>query len=168
MLNFPDFRAFERSYQLMSQVSGRAGRKSKRGKVIIQTFNPYHAIIRNVIDGDYVGMYKDQILDRRNFKYPPFYRLIKLTLKYKEAEFLNQGADKLAKILRNTFGNRVLGPEYPLVARVKNEYLKQLIIKLEKGHNLHKMKEKLREELQEFSNLPEYKRIKLVIDVDPL
>lgn len=168
MLNFPDFRAFERSYQLMSQVSGRAGRKNKRGKVIIQTFNPYHAIIRNVIDGDYIGMYKDQILDRRNFKYPPFYRLVRLTLKYKEAELLNRGADKLAKNLRKTFGNRVLGPEYPLVARVKNEYLKQLIIKLEKGNNLHNLKEKLREALQEFANVPEYKRIKLVIDVDPL
>lgn len=168
MLNFPDFRAFERSYQLMAQVSGRAGRKNKRGKVIIQSFNPYHAIIRNVIDNDYISMYKDQILERRNFKYPPYYRLVQLTLKHKDPQKLNISANNLAFALRKEFGKRILGPEFPMVSKIKNEYLKNILFKIEKGDKLLQMKQLLKEQLEEFSNKDENKGIRLIVDVDPM
>ncbi|NQX99350.1 MAG: primosomal protein N', partial [Flavobacteriales bacterium] len=115
MLNFPDFRAFERSYQLMSQVSGRAGRKKKRGKVLIQTYDPYHTIIRQVIEHDYLGMYKDEISQRKKFKYPPFQRLIHFTMKHRDRNKLNEGAREFVGALKIKFGERVLGPDFPVI-----------------------------------------------------
>lgn len=168
MLNFPDFRAFERSFQLMAQVSGRSGRKSKRGKVIIQSFNPYHAIIRNVIDNDYLAMYKDQILERRNFKYPPFYRLIQITLKHRDAQKLNNASNELAKNLRQEFGKRILGPEYPLVSRIKNEYLKNILFKIEKGSQLNTLKHILQQKIEQFMEDANNKGVKIILDVDPM
>ncbi|MEM9024660.1 MAG: primosomal protein N', partial [Bacteroidota bacterium] len=120
LLSFPDFRAFERSYQLMTQVAGRAGRSQKRGKVIIQTYNPHHRVIRQVVDHDYEALYKDEILERRNFHYPPFHRMIRITLKHRDVEKVNHAAAYLARLLRTVFGERVLGPEFPLVARMRN------------------------------------------------
>ena len=168
LISYPDFRSYERSFQQMAQVSGRAGRKNKRGKVIIQTFNPYHSVIRDVIANDYVSMYSSQILERRNFKYPPFYRLINLNLKHKEARTLNDGARELAIILRETFGNRILGPEYPLVAKIKNLYIKRILIKLERDEHLLDNKQKVLELIEKFKGLALYKNIRVIIDVDPL
>jgi len=168
MISFPDFRSYERSYQLMEQVSGRAGRKNKQGKVIIQTYNPYHSVIQDVIAHNYQSMYQSQILERRNFKYPPFYRLIHLTLKHKDVRILNDGARELALILRDKMGNRILGPEYPLIARVKNLYIKRILIKLERNENLNNNKEQILEMLGTFRSLPIYKSIRIQIDVDPV
>lgn len=168
MLNFPDFRAFERSYQLMAQVSGRAGRKKKRGKVIIQTYNPDHTIIEKVIDNDYVGMFKDEIIERRNFHYPPFQRLISLTLKHKKTDVLNRGADELADGLKRQFGKRVLGPEYPSVARVRNYYQKKILIKIERESSLNKAKQLLMKSINRFKARSKSKSVRVVIDVDPL
>jgi primosomal protein N' (replication factor Y) len=168
MISFPDFRSYERSYQLMEQVSGRAGRKNKRGKVIIQSYNPYHSVIQDVINHNYQSMYQSQILERRNFKYPPFYRLIHLTLKHKDARVLNDGARELAIILRQKLGSRILGPEYPLIAKIKNLYIKRILIKLEKDENLTLNKEQILEMMDTFRSLPMYKSIRIQIDVDPV
>jgi len=120
MLNFPDFRAHERSFQLMLQVAGRAGRTDARGKVLIQTYNPYHKILQQVSTNDFVSMYQEQMNDRYNYKYPPIYRLIKITLKHKEYNRVNDASDWLAKSLRQVFGEYVLGPEFPPIARIRN------------------------------------------------
>lgn len=167
MLSYPDFRSPERSYQLMAQVSGRAGRKHKRGKVIIQTYNPYNSIIRDVIDNNYIKAYKDILLDRRNFNYPPFYRLVEIRLKYKEYNLLNEASDVLAQMLREKFGKRILGPEYPIVSRIKNQFIKTILVKIERDKSLIKTKETLAEQVAAFKKLKSYKPVRIIIDVDP-
>lgn len=167
MLNFPDFRAFERSYQLMSQVSGRAGRK-KRGKVLIQTYNPYHPIIRKVMEHDYISMYKSELLERKQFKYPPYYRLIHFSLKHRNRDILNAGADEFCDALKIKFGERVLGPEFPLISRIKNMYHKNIMIKIERELSIKKTREFVVEVKNKFESSSEYKVIKITLDVDPL
>lgn len=168
MLSYPDFRSQERSFQLMAQVSGRAGRKGKRGKVIIQTFNPQHPIILDVINHDYVSMYKNQIQERARYKYPPFYRLIMIRLKHKDNRLLNEGASAFAEILRASFGQRVLGPEYPIVSRIKNQYIKTVLIKLERTASLKMMKTTLHVKVEEFEKIRDFKGIRVILDVDPV
>ncbi len=167
MLSFPDFRAHERSFQLMEQVSGRAGRKNKRGTVIIQTWKPDHPIIRQVIRHDYDGMYRDQLKERQRYHYPPFYRLIIIKLKHAEPEKLNKAADVLARDMRAFFGKRVYGPEYPMVARVKNLYIKQIMLKIPRNAALRYEKQKLKEILLDFQTLKAYKSVRIQTDVDP-
>jgi primosomal protein N' (replication factor Y) len=167
MLTFPDFRAFERSFQLMAQVSGRAGRKGERGKVIIQTYKPDHAIIANVVRNDYLSMFNRQIIDRKQFKYPPFFRLIKFTLKHKDPEILNKAALELSLLLRSVFDKRVLGPEFPLVSRVKNMYLKDILLKLEREINLKSTKEQLLFSIDKIKKNEKYNQLRIIIDVDP-
>jgi primosomal protein N' (replication factor Y) len=167
MLGFPDFRSAERSYQLMAQVSGRSGRKNKRGKVIIQTYNPKHPVILDVVNHDYKAMFEQQLVDRRKFKYPPFYRLVLVKLKHKDPAVLNKASEELAKRLRKLFGNRVLGPEYPLVSRIMNYYLKQILVKIERSSSQTEMKRKLMQEMEDFGRLKEFSPLRLVIDVDP-
>jgi len=167
MLSYPDFRSPERSYQLMAQVSGRAGRKKKRGKVIIQTFNPYHAVIRDVIDNNYIKSYKDILLERRNFNYPPYYRLLEIKLKYKEYNLLNEASDVLAQLLRDQFGKNVLGPEYPIVSRIKNQFIKSILVKIARDKSLLKTKEILAEQVSSFKKLKSYKSVQIILDVDP-
>lgn len=168
LLRFPDFRAFERSFQLMEQVAGRTGRQKKRGKVVIQSGEPNHWIIQKVIAHDYVGMYTQEIIERRNFQYPPFYKLIVLTLKHRDKNQLLTGSTALAKSLRSVFRDRILGPEEPLVGRVRNFYLRQIIIKFEAEASRKKVKEILAEKLDEFQTDRKYKSIIVNIDVDPL
>ncbi len=167
MLSFPDFRASERSFQLMAQVSGRSGRKLKKGKVIIQSYQPGHPVITDVIRHDYLRMYQRQLVERRKFNYPPFTRLIRIIIKHRDAKALNKAADLLAIRLKKTFGKRILGPEYPLVGRIRNYYLKQILVKIEKEAALHLMKEKLMTELMQFSQVRDFGAFRLVIDVDP-
>lgn len=167
MLNFPDFRAFERSYHLMSQVSGRAGRK-KRGKVLIQTYDPYHPIVRQVIDSDYIGMYKNELIERKKFKYPPFYRLIYFTLKHRNRDILNAGADEFADTLKEKFGHRILGPEFPVVSRIKNTYHKNIMLKVERDISIKKTRKLVVEVKNKFEVNSEYKSIKIILDVDPM
>ncbi len=168
MISFPDFRSYERSFQQMAQVSGRAGRKNKQGKVIIQTWNPDQSVIQDVIRNDYQSMYSSQILERRNFKYPPFYRLITLSLKHKDARKLNDGARELAIMLRENLAHRVLGPEYPMVARIKNLYIKNILIKLERSENLAGNKEMIGGIIDRFRGEALYKSIRVQVDVDPV
>jgi primosomal protein N' (replication factor Y) len=167
MLNYPDFRSPERSYQLMAQVSGRAGRKKKRGKVIIQTYTPYHSVILDVIDNNYHKNYQNILLERRNFNYPPFYRLVEISLKYKEYNLLNEASEVLAKMLREPFGKNILGPEYPIVSRIKNKFIKSILVKIPRDKSLIRSKEILAEQITAFKKLQSYKSVQIVLDVDP-
>ena len=167
MLSFPDFRAHERGFQMMEQVSGRAGRKNKRGTVIIQTWQPDHPVIFQVVHHDFEGMIRDQLAERSRYHYPPFYRLINIKLKHARYEILNEAASSLAKEMRTVFGNRVYGPEYPMVARIKNKYIKQILLKIPRNAPLVAEKQKLREILRRFQTLTPYKSVRLQVDVDP-
>jgi primosomal protein N' (replication factor Y) len=167
LLNFPDFRAFERSYQLMAQVGGRAGRKNKRGLVVIQTRQPEHQIIQFVIGNDYKSLYSYELINRKKFHYPPFYRLIELTLKHKNVDILEEGAQILADELRNVFGQRILGPEFPIINRIHNFFLKIILIKIEKESSVSQAKGLLKQVLTKFKTNPPYKSIFVGIDVDP-
>jgi primosomal protein N' (replication factor Y) len=168
MLNYPDFRAFERSYQLMAQVAGRAGRKSKRGKVIIQTHNPHHAVIGHVLHHDFEKMYNEQLAERRSFSYPPFYRLIEITLLHKDLDQLNHSADFLADKLKKQLGQRVIGPGFPLVPRIRNLYHKNILVKIEKESSVSKVKEILGAAFSMLRNHPEHKTVRIQPDVDPM
>ncbi len=168
MLNFPDFRSFERSFQLMAQVSGRAGRKSKRGKVIIQTQNPDHSIIQEVIANDFASMYTNQLVDRKNFNYPPYFRLIEVTVIHKDVDMVNASSKYLADALKKHFAKRVLGPEFPLVSRVRNLYHKNILLKIERDASVGQVKKILSELLMKFKSSADYKSVRVQIDVDPM
>jgi len=168
MLNFPDFRAHERSYQLMAQVAGRAGRKNKQGKVIIQTHEPKHPIIQSVIRNDYVGMYKNQISERKEFIYPPFYRLINITLKHKNNGILTQAANTLAQSLRKIFGIRIFGPQAPIINRIQNYYIVHILLKIEKKSSPAKAKWILNREANNLKAIDRFKMVMVQFDVDPM
>jgi primosomal protein N' (replication factor Y) len=168
LLNRPDFRAYERSYQLMSQVAGRAGRKDKRGKVIIQTGNPDHWVIQLVQEHDYKGFYQQEIIERQNFFYPPFYKMIQLTLKHTNEQMVHAASIELADQLKGVFKERVLGPEFPIIKRIQNYYLKEIKLKIERSAPERKVKEKIREIIDQFYAKPANKSVKIVIDVDPM
>ena len=168
MLKYPDFRAFERSFQLLSQVAGRAGRRDKQGKVIIQTYDTTHRVINQVIRNDYTELFDTEILERRNFHYPPLYRLIRLDVKHKHQVKLEHISGNLAKILRQQFGERILGPEVPLVGKIRNYYIQTILIKAEKeGVSANKLKEALQITLSNFGTDVQNKGVYIQIDVDP-
>ncbi len=167
LLNFPDFRAHERSFHLMQQVAGRAGRTNKRGKVLIQTYNPFHQILQQVSVNDYLGMYKDQIEERHQYKYPPFYKIIKITGKHKDYNKVNEATNWFAKSLRNVFHDHVLGPEFPLISRIRNQYHKNIIVKIPRGQSLHKTKEAIRRIHTTFGTIKEFSGVRIIINVDP-
>ena len=168
MLSFPDFRAFERSFQLMEQVSGRAGRKGEKGKVIIQTYQPTHPVILNVVNHDFVRFFEEQMPIRRQFCYPPYYRLIMIKLRHVDFNKLNDAAEFFAKKLRPIFKHNLLGPEYPVVSRVKNQYIKQILIKFDRNDNSMRVKEIIKSELESFRRNNDYKSVTVSIDVDPI
>ena len=166
MLNYPDFRAHERSFQMMLQVSGRAGRTDVRGKVLIQTYNPYHKILQQVSTNDYIGMFKEQMSERINYKYPPLYRLIKITLKHKEFNRVNQSSDWMARSLRQVFPEFILGPEFPPIARIRNQYQKNILIKIPPKQSLIKTKEAILKIKNSFLNVKDFRSVKVIINVD--
>lgn len=166
MLHHPDFRAFERSFQMMTQVAGRAGRSEKQGKVVIQTYNPNHNTIQQVTNHNYIGMYKKQLYDRQIYRYPPYFRIIKLTLKHKDFDKLKEGAMWLYQVLSQNLGMPVLGPEEPAISRIRNEYIRTILIKI--PHNLHlgNTKKTIQKMLNSFEAVAQYRAIKVVINVD--
>ncbi len=166
LLNFPDFRAHERSFQLMQQVAGRAGRTSKRGKVLIQTYNPFHQILQQVSINDYSGMYKDQIEERYQYKYPPFYRIIKITGRHKDYNKVNEATLWLAKSLAMTFKENVLGPEFPPISRIRNQYNKNILIKIPHGQSLKKTKDFISKVQNSFKSIKEFSGVRIIINVD--
>jgi len=166
MLYHPDFRAFERSFQMMTQVSGRAGRSEKRGKVIIQTYNPNHNTIQQVTNNDYIGMYKEQLYDRHIFKYPPYYRLIKLTLKHRDFDKLKEGSIWLYQVMSQNLDLPVLGPEEPAISRIRNEYIRTILIKIPSDKSLGSIKKTIQKMLNSFEAVPQYRPIKVAVNVD--
>jgi len=166
MLNFPDFRAHERAFQLMVQVSGRAGRSKKQGKVIIQTFNPYHQILQQVSSTDYIAMFKEQLQDRWQYHYPPYFRLIKITLKHKDYQKVNAGINWLSKALQNVFRKHVLGPSEPAVSRIRNQYIKNVMIKIPPKQSLGKTKKEIDKIKNTFQAVADFRPIRFIIDVD--
>jgi primosomal protein N' (replication factor Y) len=167
MLNFPDFRAHERSFQLMEQVSGRAGRRQKLGKVVIQTSDPSNRIIRLMLQHDYLTMYRLQEEERKNFNYPPFCRLIKISLKHRDRSLLNRFSGRLGDDLKTKFGKRVLGPEYPLISRIQQWYIKTILIKIEKEKPLAKAREMIMESVVNIEKEKGAGGFRIAIDVDP-
>jgi len=167
MLHFPDFRAFERSFQLISQVSGRAGRRKKRGKVIIQTMDPDHPVIRYIFDNDYESLYQEQMEERQLFGYPPFRRMIRISFRHRIPSILDGATDIAGKELKRIFFSRVYGPQYPPVRKVQNTFIKQIILKIEREASYEKARELLKEVLDTISGNEVYKSIRISIDVDP-
>ncbi|HEY0899758.1 MAG TPA: primosomal protein N', partial [Sphingobacteriaceae bacterium] len=168
LLNYPDFRAFERSYQLLAQVAGRAGRREKHGRVIIQAYDTQHRVLSQTIRNDYHELFLTEITERKNFHYPPLFRLINLDIKHKDNIKLNVIAQNLAKTLKQQFGERILGPETPLISRVRNYYIQSIMIKAEKeGVSVMKIKSVLKDILKRFEADPANKGAYVQIDVDP-
>jgi len=168
MLRFPDFRAYERSYQLMAQVSGRAGRKNKQGKVIIQTFDTENVIINQVINNNYELMFNHQLNERRQFFYPPFSRLIKLTLKHRDKNILNNISYELAGLLKNIGDCKILGPTTPPIVRIQNYFIKNIMIKIKKTNHIAKTKRQIEQIIKNINSKKEYKTTIIIIDVDPM
>ncbi|MGB5436123.1 MAG: primosomal protein N' [Maribacter sp.] len=166
LLNFPDYRAHERSFQLLTQVAGRAGRTQKRGKVIIQSYNPYHQILKQVSTNDYEGMFKEQLYEREQFLYPPLNRIIKITFKHRNFNTLNDAAEWFSKSLRNVFKKGILGPEYPPVARIRNQYLKNVIIKIPLGQPLGKTKNSIKRIENSFNAISQFRSVRVIYNVD--
>ena len=168
MLNQPDFRAYEHAFMMMSQVSGRAGRKNKRGLVILQTKSPDLSVIQQVVRNDYTGLYKNLIAERQAFHYPPYYRLIYVYLKHKSDSLVNTAGIEMGTRLRQWFGTRVLGPDKPSVAKVKALCIRKLVLKLENGLDLKKTREYLLLAQQQMMQDKRYNSLQIYYDVDPL
>jgi primosomal protein N' (replication factor Y) len=167
LLNRPDYRAFERAFQLMVQVAGRAGRKNKKGKVIIQTSNPDQWVLGRVMEHDFKGFYETEIQERKLFFYPPYYKMIHLTLRNTDERKLNAAAQNLTDKLRVVFKERVVGPEFPVIKRIQNFFIKEIKIKIEKDAPDRKVKEKIQEMIDLFYAEADNKSSRLSIDVDP-
>ena len=166
LLNFPDFRAHERSFQLLQQVSGRAGRTKKRGKVLIQTYNPYHQILKQVSVNDYDEMYKEQLAERYNYKYPPFYRTVKIIFKDKNLARVQKASVWFGQALEIQFKENVLGPEPPPIGRIKNKYIINLLLKIPKKQSLEKTKAYVEKVQRSFNAIKEFSSVQITIDVD--
>jgi primosomal protein N' (replication factor Y) len=166
MLYHPDFRAFERSFQMMTQVSGRSGRSEKQGKVIIQTYSPLHNTIQQVTKNDYVGMYKEQLHDRQIYKYPPYFKLVKLTLKHRDFDKLKQGSMWLYQVMQQNLPMPVLGPEEPPISRIRNEYIRTIMVKIPMNISVGNTKKTIQKMLNSFEAVPSYRSIRVILNVD--
>lgn len=166
MLYHPDFRAFERSFQMMTQVAGRAGRSEKQGKVIIQTYNPNHNTIQQVTNNDYLGMYKEQLYDRQIYKYPPYFKIIKLTIKQRDFDKLKEGSMWLYQVMSQNLDMPVLGPEEPAINRIRNEYIRTIIVKIPQNISIVNTKKTIQKMLNSFEAVAQYRAIKVKINVD--
>ncbi|MBP5676917.1 MAG: primosomal protein N' [Bacteroidales bacterium] len=167
IVNYPNFRSYERAYQQLTQVSGRAGRHGAGGKVIIQTYNPHHEVIVKVVEGDYKGLFEEQINERRVFRYPPYFRLIEITLRHRDAEVLGAAAEWLAEQLRTVFGNRVIGPEYPLVSRVRALYIKKITLRFERSEAIGDAKRVMMLMADDLTKKEGWSGVSVHFDVDP-
>lgn len=166
-LNFPDFRAFERSFQLFTQVGGRAGRRNKQGTVIIQANQPEHFVIQQVIASDYTSFYEKEVGEREKFHYPPFGRLIKITIKHKDYLHTEKAADMLAHLLRPQLGGMMLGPEEPYITKIRGLFIRQILIKIVPPMPLKGVKKHLQEKLLLFKTNKDYRQVRVIVDVDP-
>ena len=167
MMNFPDFRSHERAFQLMAQVAGRAGRKHRQGLVILQTRSKDAPVIHQVVANDYASLYDDQLADRLLFRYPPYYRLIYIYLKHRHDDLVNTLANEMAMHLRTVFGDRILGPDAPPVARVQTFYIRKIMLKMETSASLPKVRQQLRLIRQQILTDPRFRSCIIHFDVDP-
>ena len=167
MMNMPDFRAIERSYQLIAQVSGRAGRHGKRGRVFIQTTSVDSPLITNVVKGDFEANLTWQASERQMYHYPPFYRLIYLTVKHRAEHITRNAAQTLATDLRATFGERVMGPQAPIVNRIASYYLQRIVIKMERSASPVKIKQIMMDKINNLIGDQQWRSVQVVVDVDP-
>jgi primosomal protein N' (replication factor Y) (superfamily II helicase) len=169
LLFFPDFRAHERAYQLLTQVSGRAGRKHKQGKVIIQTGVPNHHVIQEVIHQRYEYLYVNETEERKSFQYPPFFRLIKIVVKHKDYKLTHEAAQHLRDLLYKRLGEQIIGPESPFVSRIRNQYIKEMLIKVDRNAAyLGELKKFIREQVFKTQSETAFKRVVIYADVDPI
>jgi len=168
IMNNPDFRAFEKSFQMLSQVSGRAGRKHKRGKVVLQTSNPNHPVISFVYENDFKDFFSMQLEERKQFRYPPFYRLMFITLKHKKQTTVSQAAKVLTDMLRTIFGSRIIGPNEPIINKINDYYLQRILIKLEKESSPQKAKTLIRDSIDKVISDERWRYVVVAVDVDPL
>jgi len=166
MLYHPDFRAYERSFQMMAQVSGRSGRSEKQGKVIIQTYTPLHNTIQQVTRNDYESMYNEQLLEREIYKYPPYYKLIKLTLKHRDYDKLKEGSMWLYQVMQQSLPMPVLGPEEPAISRIRNEYIRTIMVKIPSATSIVTTKNTLQKILNSFEAVAAYRSIRVIVNVD--
>jgi primosomal protein N' (replication factor Y) len=167
IMGFPDFRSFERAFQTLTQVSGRAGRKKKRGKVVIQTYNAEHPVIQYVVNRDFEQFLQTELVERKNFHYPPYYRMMEIRLKFHDRQILFTAATALGKDLKRVFGGALLGPEFPFIERVRNKYSMHFILRFDKSLNVQSAKKKLGEILASFTALDNFRNIKFQFDIDP-
>ena len=168
LMNFPDFRAYERAYQLMSQVAGRAGRRKKQGEVILQTSHPEHPLIQMVLEQNYEGMYQMQMEERQLFRYPPLYRLISISIKHKKENVLHEAAAVYAGLLREKLGDRIMGPDRAAVSRIQNLHISKILLKIETNASLSALRELLEQTKKQVLSNPDYKYTLIQYDVDPL
>ena len=167
LLNFPEFRAHERSFQMLSQVAGRSGRSKEQGSVLIQTFTPEHPVLLQVINNDYNTLFATQLRERRTYQYPPFYRLIRITLKAKDYHQVDQASQWLVNALNMSLQGSVLGPVDPPIARVRNLYHKQLLVKFVDNSSRNKVKAIVVSSLKALKRLALIVVFGLLVDVDP-
>ena len=167
-LNFPDFRAHEKAFQILTQVAGRSGRSGDIGKVFLQTYQPEHPIIKHVINYDYEKMYENQLEERKDYNYPPYVRLIRITIKDKSYEKLNSSADWLNNIVRDNFKGVILGPVYPQISRIKNKYHKEFLIKLRNLKELNEFRNVFQKIQKSFDSISKYRSVRIIVDVDPV
>ena len=167
LLNFPDFRAHERSFQMLCKVAGRAGRFGKQGNVIIQTYQPESPVLRQVVHHNYETFFKEQMKERFEYQYPPYNRLIQITFKNKNMDALNKGADWFSNVLKQSYSGTILGPVFPAVARVRNLYIKQLLIKSNDSIQVSQLKQLIERIHMSFSAVGSFRSIRVNIDVDP-
>ena len=170
MLTFPDFRSFERAYQMLTQVSGRAGRSKEgpRGKVVIQSFSADHWLLQHVVGQDHEALVKRELIERQTYMYPPFVRMVRLTLKHSDAQRVEAGASVLAARLHQRFGDRVIGPDTPALARINDLHIRQLTLKFERSLSPQQYRPLLEADLEEFQKDARWKRLRLTVDVDPV
>jgi len=168
LLHFPDFRSFERTFQMITQVSGRAGRKNSRGIVIVQTSDPTHRILQQVLQNDFMSMYQWEMSERQAFAYPPYTRLIKLTFKHKNLELVTRCAHVFARELRRKWNSQILGPQAPLISRVQQKHLRTILIKSGKGKEISDIKVQIRIILQQFKKDKTFRPVQILADVDPM
>jgi primosomal protein N' (replication factor Y) len=168
LLNYPDFRATERAFQLMAQVAGRAGRKNGQGTVFLQTRMSDAAVIPQIVKNDYASFYNQQLSERMLFHYPPFYRLVYIYMKHRDVHVLEEFSDIIAKRMRDVFDNRILGPDLPPVARIKQLYIRKIVLKVENGLSQYKINEVLQNIQQAYCQMPRYRAISMYYDIDPV
>ena len=168
LLNYPDFRATERAFQLMAQVAGRAGRKNGQGTVFLQTRMSDAAVIPQIVKNDYASFYNQQLSERMLFHYPPFYRLVYIYMKHRDVHVLEEFSDIIAKRMRDIFDNRILGPDLPPVARIKQLYIRKIVLKVENGLSQYKINEVLQNIQQAYCQMPRYRAISMYYDIDPV